>query len=281
MSMAMDEGMDFPMDETPSEVPPVEEAQEQAPTQEQPQPVEGDSSRQNLEASVPPQQEQPAPGLSTEEELRRQLTEAMGVINQLRQGQLEQPAQAQPAQQQPPQQAPSPFQNLQPGQTAQLDFLQGQDHVAILEDPQKFNELLSRVATTAFTAAVQAAQEQVMLRIPSIVSSTASQQQEIARIADDFYRANSDLANFKPAVSMAATQLYQENPNLTLPELLAQAATRTREVLHLKSAVAAAGRKRSPAQPAGNSVQGGGSRTASDPQLSDMQKQIADLLDLQ
>lgn len=277
MSMAMDEGMDFPVGEAPLEVAPAEEAQEQAPAQEQPQPVDGDSSHQNLEASVPPQQEQPTPGPSTEDELRRQLNEAMGVISQLRQGQLEQPAQTQPAQQQ----TPEPFQNLQPGQVAQLDFLQGQDHVAILEDPQKFNELLSRVATTAFTAAVQAAQEQVMLRIPSIVSSTASQQQEIARIADDFYKANSDLANFKPAVSMAATQLYQENPNLTLPELLAQAATRTREVLHLKSAAAAAGRQRVPAQPAGNSVQGGGSRTASDPQLSDMQKQIADLLDLQ
>lgn len=116
-----------------------------------------------------------------------------------------------------------------------------------------------------------------MLRIPSIVSSSAQQQMAIENVTRDFYAANQDLVNFKQAVSMAAMQLYQENPNLLLPDLLSQAAARTREILHLKGINP--GGKRVPAQPAGNSVRGGVDRSASEPQLSDQQKQILELLD--
>lgn len=247
--------MDFPEDVTP-------------PAEEQPQAPEAAPGEQNLDGTEPPAQEQEDPTDS----LRRQLTEAMGLLSAYKQKELENPSQAATQAE-----APSPLQSVAPGQVSQLDFFQGEDHVAILEDPAKLNGLLNKVATVAFSAAVNAAEERVMRRIPSIVSSSAQQHAAIGDTVRDFYSSNQDLVPFKQAVSMAAMQLYQEKPELQLPELLAQAASRTREILHLKGITP--GRKRVPAQPAGNSVRGGVDRAASDPQLSDQQKQIADLLD--
>lgn len=247
--------MDFPEDVTP-------------PTEEQPQVPEVGTGEQNL----PPSGEQPQEQTDPMEAMRQQLANVMGELQTYKQKELENPS---PAATQAA--APSPLQSVAPGQVSQLDFLQGEDHVAILEDPAKFNNLLNKVATVAFNAAVNAAQEQVMRRIPGIVSSSAQQQVAIGDIVREFYTTNQDLAPFKQAVSMAAMQAFNEKPDLQLPELLALAAARTREILQLKGQVP--GRKRVPAQPAGNSVQGGVNRTASDPQLSDQQKQIADLLD--
>lgn len=223
---------------------------------------------QNLDAPI----QQPEDAADPMDALRKQVSDLMGQVAQYKQKELETPSQAAA-----PGEAPSPLQQVAPGQVSQLDFFQGEDHVAILEDPAKLNALLNKVATVAFNAAVNASEERVMRRIPSIVSSSAQQQMAIGDVTRDFYAANQDLVNFKQAVSMAAMQIYQENPNLQLPELLSQAAARTREILHLKGIDP--GRKRVPAQPAGNSVRGGVDRLASDPQLSEQQKQIADLLD--
>lgn len=238
-------------------------------------------SDQNLAQEVAPSapveeptsQPEPSPTEepSTEEALRQQLSDLMGVVAAYKQKELE----AQPSQ-------PSPevtFQPPAPGQVAELDFLQGEDHVSILEDPKKFNALLCKVATTAYTAAVNASQEAVMRKIPSVVSSAAQQQSTIERITSEFYAANQDLIPFKTAVSMAAMQLYNENPNLALPDLLAQASERTRKVLRIQKG--AAPRKRTPAQPAGNSVRGGLDRTSvGGEQLTGQEQQILDLLTL-
>lgn len=207
---------------------------------------------------------------STEEDLRQKVSDLMGIIASYKQKEMEATPVASPEMTIPP---------LAPGQVAELDFLQGEDHVSILEDPQKFNALLCRVATTAYTAAVNASQEAVMRKIPSVVSSAAQQQSTIERITSEFYAANQDLIPFKTAVSMAAMQLYNENPNLALPDLLAQASDRTRKVLRIQKG--AAPRKRTPAQPAGNSVRGGLDRTSvGGEQLTGQEQQILDLLTL-
>lgn len=183
---------------------------------------------------------------------------------------------------------PQPQQSLampRPGETTTLDFLQGQDHVDILSDAGKFNSLLNQVATVAFTAAVNAAQERIMTRIPEIVQASAQQQMEIHGMTERFYEANPDLVPYKQAVSMAAMQIHNEKPELALPDLLKGAAERTRNILRLTKTPAAptsGARQRRPAQPAGGSIRSqGGNRTPSGaPQMTDMERQIADLLDL-
>lgn len=255
------------------------------PAQEPVEPVGDDprdvgQSDQNLAQEVAPSApveeptSQPEPSSPeeppTEEDLRQKVSDLMGIIASYKQKEMEATPTAPTEMTIPP---------LSPGQVAELDFLQGEDHVSILEDPQKFNALLCRVATTAYTAAVNASQEAVMRKIPSVVSSAAQQQSTIERITSEFYKANQDLVPFKTAVSMAAMQLYNENPNLALPDLLAQASERTRKVLRIQEG--AAPRKRTPAQPAGNSVRGGLDRTSvGGEQLTGQEQQILDLLTL-
>lgn len=214
--------------------------------------------------------------------LQAKVNELTGIINGYQQKELlTQPqaqAQPQPQQQQTQEQAQQAAQT-QPGQVSNLDFLQGRDHIEILGDPAQFNNLLNQVCTVAFTAAVNAAQEKVMRQIPQLVQSSAQQQMAIQNITQQFYEQNKDLTNFRQAVSMAAMQLYNENPNLELPQLLQGAAQRTREMLHLAQAGVQNQRQRVPAQPAGGSVRsGGGNRVGGQPEMTDQQKQILDLL---
>lgn len=208
--------------------------------------------------------------------LQAKVNELTGVINGYQQKELLTQPQAQ--QQQTQEQAQQAAQT-QPGQVSNLDFLQGRDHIEILGDPAQFNNLLNQVCTVAFTAAVNAAQEKVMRQIPQLVQSSAQQQMAIQNITQQFYEQNKDLTNFRQAVSMAAMQLYNENPNLELPQLLQGAAQRTREMLHLAQAGVQNQRQRTPAQPAGGSVRsGGGNRVGGQPEMTDQQKQILDLL---
>lgn len=226
--------------------------------------------------------------LSNEDTLRNQLNDALAALNQYKQAELlNNPPQSQQANMQPQsQQVQSQSQqvqqqNLKPWPSQDLpkiDFLQGQDHIDILQDPGKFNELLCQVATLSFSAAVQAAQEEMMKKIPEIINTSTRQQVELENVTRDFYSKNQDLDKFRPAVSMAAMQLYNENPNLSLSEILSGAATRTREMLRLSQVNSKPVRQ--PAQPAGGSIRsaGGNRQTPTGQQLTDQEQQILDLL---
>lgn len=252
------------------------------------------ASGQNL-GQVPQQ-----PPLTDVEALQARVNELMGKIAEYEQQKLFNSSPAQVAQAQvekeqaqaqgqpsPMQSAPEQtFQQPMPGQVSNLDFLGGlkdQDYIDFLGDPSKFNEMLNKVATVTYNAAVTSAQEQIMMRIPQLVQNAAQQQMSINNITQDFYAKNADLKNFRQAVSMAAVQLYNENPKLQLPELLAGAAKRTREILHLAQPKGGS-RKRTPAQPAGGSVRSSSpNRQApnSSPEgegLTDQQRQIMELL---
>lgn len=237
---------------------------------------EEQQSQDNIQEGQP-QNEQP----TDIEVLQSQLNDALGIISQYEQQKLlNGQSQSQSNQQEQQSQPEQSLKNVEPGEVVQLDFLRGQDHIEILRDPEQFNNLLCQVATVSFNAAVQAAQEQVMRRIPNIVQSAAQQQQSISNITRDFYSKNPDLDKFRPAVSMAAMQLFNENPNLQLPDLLKGAAERTREMLRLSQSGVQRGRR--PAQPAGGSIRsaGGNRQPVGQPQLSDQEQQILDLLTL-
>lgn len=273
----VEEGVeDFSLDYTGTE---GEEFKNEVAPEEAPQ----DSQTNNLDQNSTQVAEQPQePPLTDVEALQQRVNELMGVISQYEQQKLltPQPANLQSqqeksqAQTQPAQPAMPP-----PGEVSNLDFLgEGVDHLDILGDKAQFNALLNKVATVSFNAAVNAAQEQIMLKIPDLVRSSAQQQMSINNITTEFYAQNQDLANFRPAVSMAAMQLYNENPKLSLPELLKGAAERTREMLRLTRAPSG-GRGRVPAQPAGGSVRSGARpNQGADPELSDQQRQIMELL---
>lgn len=272
--MAPAENQDYDLDFSGTSEEPQETEQNLSQQVQETEQVEQSTEQVNQEQQL--QEGQPDGQLTDVEALQKQLNDALGIISQYKQSELaQQPTQQPQDSQQKPEQT---LKNVEPGQVVQLDFLQGQDHIEILKDPEQFNNLLCQVATVSFNAAVNAAQEQVMRKIPEIVQSAAQQQSSISNITRDFYAKNPDLDKFRPAVSMAAMQLYNENPNLQLPELLQGAAQRTREMLRLnKSAVQ---RGRQPAQPAGGSIRsaGGNRQPSSTSQITDQEQQILDLL---
>lgn len=166
------------------------------------------------------------------------------------------------------------------GQVTTVGFIENmseEDYADLISSPAKFNELLNKVATVAYTAAVNAAQENIMRQIPNIVNTSAQQQAYIQSITTEFYKENADLLNYKSTVAMAIQQVCNEEPNIPIKEALAKAAERTRQVLRIRPE----SRRRMPAQPAGNSVSGSGvDRLSSAPQMSEQQRQIMELLSI-
>ena len=216
--------------------------------------------------------------------LQRRIEELTGKLMQYERGAT--PPASQP--QTPPQpQTPSPAPAPQPPQAHQftipqtaneitnVDFLGEGDHVDIMEDKAKFNQLLNKVATVAFNAAVTASQERILRQIPQVVETTANQQRQIHSVVEKFYASHKDLEPFKQAVSMAAMQLHNENPAMTLEEILNKAAEKTREVLRIRPG--GGPRPRTPAQPVGGG-RSGMDRTQVPGQLSPQEQQIMDLI---
>lgn len=247
------------------------------------QPNEGQSNEGGEPAPVP-QPEDGEPPLTEGEEddaesLRRQLAEANLRLLQYEQGSAKQPqAQPQPepapTQPQPQPQQPSAFPQM-PNEVSSLDFIGQEDHIKILESKESFNALLNKVATVAYNAAVMASQERILRQIPHVVETTANQQMQIKDIVGRFYSANKDLEPYKPAVSMAAIKLHNENPNMPLEEMLNKAAEETRKVLRIRPGTQA--RQRVPAQPVGGG-RVGGDRTSRPANLTEQEQQILDLL---
>lgn len=227
-----------------------------------------------------PQPEGGEPSLTEGEEddaesLRRQLAEANLRLLQYEQGSVKQ-SQAQPQPEPAPTQPqqPSAFPQM-PNEVSSLDFIGQEDHIKILESKESFNALLNKVATVAYNAAVMASQERILRQIPHVVETTANQQMQIKDIVGRFYSANKDLEPYKPAVSMAAIKLHNENPNMPLEEMLNKAAEETRKVLRIRPGTQA--RQRVPAQPVGGG-RVGGDRTTRPANLTEQEQQILDLL---
>lgn len=248
------------------------------PTSEE-QPNEGQPN-EGGELEPAPQPEGGEPSLTEGEEddaesLRRQLAEANLRLLQYEQGSAKQPQaqpQPEPAPTQP--QQPSAFPQM-PNEVSSLDFIGQEDHIRILESKESFNALLNKVATVAYNAAVMASQERILRQIPHVVETTANQQMQIKDIVGRFYSANKDLEPYKPAVSMAAIKLHNENPNMPLEEMLNKAAEETRKVLRIRPGTQA--RQRVPAQPVGGG-RVGGDRTTRPANLTEQEQQILDLL---
>ena len=186
---------------------------------------------------------EPTPGDDIES-LRQQLAAANLRLLQYEEGKVQQippQPQPQPANQQAP--TPSPSFPQTANEVSDLDFIGQTDHLSILENRDSFNALLNKV--------------------------------QIKDIVGRFYATNKDLEPYKPAVSMAAIKLHNENPNMPLEEMLTKAAEETRRVLRIRPGVQ--NRQRVPAQPVGGG-RVGGDRTQRSQTLSDQEQQILDLL---
>ena len=208
------------------------------------------------------------------ESLRRQLAEANLRILQFEQGRNSTQPQPQQVAQQQAAQPQAGFPQM-PNDVSNLDFIGQDDHIKLLESRDSFNALLNKVASVAYNAAVTASQERILRQIPAVVETTANQQLQIKDIVGRFYATNKDLEPYKPAVSMAAIKLHNDNPSMPLEEMLNKAAEETRKVLRIRPTSQT--RPRVPAQPVGGG-RVGGDRTARPANLTEQEQQILDLL---
>lgn len=281
MPNEIDEYSEFDLDYTGE--PAETEGQILEPTEPQPQeetPAELQPTEPVQEPSVPTEPQPTEPSAEDDiASLRQQLAEAQMELLKYRNAPAQPaPAVAPQSQPQAPVQPQNPLQFEIPktaNEVTNLDFIGQEDHISILEDRTKLNNLLNKVATVAFNAAVTASQERILRQIPSVVETTASQQLRISEIVSNFYNSNKDLEPYKPAVSMAAMKLHNENPNMPLEEMLTKAAEETRKVLRIRPANSQ--RLRMPAQPVG-SGKVGGDRLTRPANLSEQEQQILDLL---
>lgn len=241
------------------------------------QPNEGGEPEFGAQPEVQPEGGEPTLTEGEEddtESLRRQLAEANLKLLQYAQNAQAPQSGSAPVQPQPQAQPTPAFPQL-PNEVSSLDFLGQEDHIKILESKESFNALLNKVATVAYNAAVMASQERILRQIPHVVETTANQQIQIKDIVGRFYTSNKDLEPYKPAVSMAAIKLHNENPNMPLEEMLNKAAEETRKVLRIRPGTQA--RQRVPAQPVGGG-RVGGDRTSRPANLTEQEQQILDLL---
>lgn len=108
-----------------------------------------------------------------------------------------------------------------------LKYFTVDDVDEIVGDTEKFNEMLTTVQDRMF--------QSVVSNIIPIVRMSVQQSQGVAEAAKKFYRDNSDLAEFRPAVAAKITEVHSENPQWTLQQIMDEAGKRTRAALKLGS----------------------------------------------
>lgn len=129
---------------------------------------------------------------------------------------------------------------------------------------QRFYELIESNLTQNFTS-----------RIPDVVANQVRQVSALQKASNDFYEANPDLRGVRKTVGAVADQVVAENPNLSLDEVLIEAATRTRQLLKLP--VPKGGEK--VLKPSFANPKGGGQNRKPKKQPSKLQNDIDELID--
>lgn len=113
------------------------------------------------------------------------------------------------------------------------NFLDGLDIDEVLSSSENLNKLLLSVYNRGLQESMRMARENWTGEAPNLVREHITQHMTMRELVDGFYSTNPDLQNAKKTVGAIANEVSQENPNLTLDEVFAEAAKRTREVLGL------------------------------------------------
>jgi hypothetical protein len=122
---------------------------------------------------------------------------------------------------------------LEKGETlGASEFLGPDDDLeAIIDDKGKLNEVLNKVASTAYTKSV----ERVYKAIPSIVSRVAQVEVANHMLAADFLRANPDLLKHRKFVGFVYDSMAMDNPDKTSEDIFKGLAKEVRMRLGVSS----------------------------------------------
>jgi hypothetical protein len=156
------------------------------------------------------------------------------------------------------------------------DFLADIDPDDLYNDPKLFKDILNRVYKKAREDSrkeIKGGIESVVRSIPDITKNTVAIQAQLAKVRDEFYKENKDLLPWSTSVAAVMEELISKNPDKHYNELLQEVATETRRRLSLQKQVDNKNRNNPPPLP----KKKGGQRTTPNPDLSDLDKEIAEM----
>ncbi len=156
------------------------------------------------------------------------------------------------------------------------DFLADIDPDDLYNDPKLFKEVLNRVYKKAREDArkeIKGGIESVVRSIPDITKNTVAIQAQLAKVRDEFYKENKDLLPWSKSVAAVMEDLISKNPDKHYNELLPEVATETRRRLNLQKQVDNKNKNNPPPLP----KKKGGQRTTPNPDLSDLDRAIAEM----
>jgi hypothetical protein len=127
-----------------------------------------------------------------------------------------------------------------PQQSAQFEaqthnFLEGLDIDEVLSSGENLNKLLLAVYNKGLQESMRIAREGWTGAAPGMIRTHIDQHMTMRELVDNFYASNPDLVNARKTGGAIANEVSQENSELTIEQVFAEAAKRTREVLGLPS----------------------------------------------
>lgn len=120
-----------------------------------------------------------------------------------------------------------------------VDFVGALDIDDVAGDPKVFNEVLNKAVTHAVAQAIAQVNQtltgvqQTVRTLPTELMQKTKQEILLDRKIDAFYQANEDLAGVRRTVGAVAAGIADKEPNLSIDDLFAKAAEKTRELLKL------------------------------------------------
>lgn len=129
---------------------------------------------------------------------------------------------------------------------------------------------------TGFAKAIQAeTSKQVIERVPDVTQQVLTRKQAMNDVRDNFYKEHPELVNVKQYVAVTANTVASENPDWKIPEVLEEAAKRSRDALGINkldrnSPVITNKKKPAFAKPKG------GQRSKAEPKVSKLQQELDD-----
>lgn len=152
------------------------------------------------------------------------------------------------------------------------NFLEGLDLDEVLGNAENLNRVLMAVHRHAMEVASKIAAENIMRSLPETISNYVTRHVSMSEMVRDFYSSNPDIAQVKGTMAQVANEVANQSPELTPPQVFAEAAKRVRVMLKLNPN---GGQKPQPKRPA-LVTQRGGRRSV--PELTGMAKDIEDLI---
>lgn len=186
--------------------------EEETRTREEPEGEETDESESEEEE------------LSTEQQLRDELNEVYGTIEELKeqiQGEQTEGSEEETEEGEAETQTSQEDLDVQDRQ-----FVTDEEIESFQDDPSKINDFLNRV--------FQESLEEAMRRIPNVVTSKVSRNMTMRERAKEFYKENSDLQEYRDFVGHVANEVQSNNPEMDIQEVFNKTATEARKRLGIK-----------------------------------------------